>query len=82
AAQLILSALEKADVSDADAFRAALREADFESVRGDFEFAANQHPIQDIYVREVTQVDGTWTNRVVGPSLQDHSDVYGDDCQM
>jgi branched-chain amino acid transport system substrate-binding protein len=82
AAQLIVSAMGKADVSDADAFRAALREADFDSVRGDFEFAANQHPIQDVYVREVVEQDGVWTNVVVGPSLQDHQDVYGEDCNM
>ncbi|RBI84922.1 ABC transporter substrate-binding protein [Rhodosalinus halophilus] len=82
AAQLIVSAMGKADVSDADAFRAALREADFDSVRGDFEFAPNQHPIQDVYVREVVQQDGVWTNMIVGPSLQDHSDVYGEDCNM
>ena len=30
-------------------------EADFDSVRGDFEFAPNHHPIQDIYVREVVK---------------------------
>ena len=82
AAQLLLSAMEKADVSDADAFRAALREADFDSVRGEFRFAANQHPIQDVYVREVVEQDAVWTNVVVGPSLQDHQDVYGVDCGL
>ena len=82
AAQLLLSARERADVSDADAFRDALRAAEFESVRGEFRFAANQHPVQDIYVREVVEQDGLWTNVVVGPSLQDHQDVYGADCDL
>ena len=43
----------KASVSDADAFRDALMAgaADFKSTRGDFAFAPNHHPIQDIYVR-------------------------------
>ena len=82
AAQLLLSAMETADVSDADAYREALRAAEFESVRGEFRFAPNQHPIQDIYVREVVERDGVWTNVVVGPSLQDHSDVYGADCDL
>ena len=50
-ANLLLSAMAKADVTDADAFRAALLEADFASTRGDFEFAANHHPVQTIYVR-------------------------------
>src|SRR5690606_30583683 len=35
-ANLILSALSKASVKDKEAFRAALKEADFDSVRGDF----------------------------------------------
>src|SRR6056297_2866694 len=52
-ANLLLSALASADISDAEAFRAALKAADFDSVRGDFSFAANNHPVQDIYVREV-----------------------------
>ena len=52
-ANLILSAMAKADVKDQDAFRAALKSADFQSTRGAFEFGNNQHPIQDIYVREV-----------------------------
>ena len=47
-ANLLLSAIAKADVGDQDAFRAALKEADFESVRGDFAFGPNHHPIQDI----------------------------------
>ena len=52
-ANLMISAMDKADIGDLDAFRAALKEADFDSVRGDFAFASNNHPIQDIYVREV-----------------------------
>ena len=40
-ANLVISALEKADVKNAGAFRDALRAADFESTRGDFSFASN-----------------------------------------
>ncbi|PQO23573.1 ABC transporter substrate-binding protein [Rhodobacteraceae bacterium WD3A24] len=81
-ANLILSALEQADVDDADAFREALRAADFDSVRGDFAFAANHHPIQDIYIREVVQGDGELTNRIIGTAFEDHVDVYVDECRM
>ena len=52
-ANLILSALDQAPASDKDAFRAALKAAKFSSVRGDFKFGNNNHPIQDILVREV-----------------------------
>ncbi|MFV0474972.1 MAG: ABC transporter substrate-binding protein, partial [Pikeienuella sp.] len=82
AANLILSAAAKADVKDADAFREALRAADFDSVRGDFAFAANQHPIQDIYVREVVREGDVLTNRIVGVALEDRSSAYVEECEM
>lgn len=81
-ANLILSAMAKADVSDADAFRAALREADFASTRGDFAFGPNHHPIQDIYVREVVKDGDVITNRIVGVALEDRGDAYAEECQM
>jgi branched-chain amino acid transport system substrate-binding protein len=81
-ANLLLSAMEKADVSDAEAFRAALKEADFDSTRGDFAFAANNHPVQDIYVREVIKEGEVYTNKIIGTALEDHSNVYVDDCKM
>ena len=84
AARLIGSAIEAVggDLSDADAFRAALRAADFESVRGEFEFGPNHHPIQDIYVREVVREDGVLTNRIVGTAMEDHADAYAAECSM
>jgi branched-chain amino acid transport system substrate-binding protein len=81
-ANLLLSAMAKADVSDADAFRAALVEADFASTRGDFAFNTNHHPIQDIYVREVIEENGVITNRVIGVALEDRGDAFADQCQM
>ncbi|TQM94518.1 ABC transporter substrate-binding protein [Roseinatronobacter monicus] len=81
-ANLILSALSSADVADSDAFRDALRAADFDSVRGDFSFAANQHPVQTVYVREVVEVDGVLTNRIIGTAFEEHRDVHGENCPM
>jgi branched-chain amino acid transport system substrate-binding protein len=81
-ANLILSALAVADVDDHDAFRAALRAADFDSVRGDFAFANNQHPIQDVYIRQVAMVDGEITNRLLGLAIEDYVDVYAAQCPM
>lgn len=81
-ANLLISAAAKADVSDHDAFRAALKEADFASVRGDFAFGPNHHPIQDIYVREVVQEGDVFTNKLIGVGLSDHSDAYAADCKM
>ncbi len=81
-ANLLISALDKAEVSDTQAFREALRAADFTSVRGDFMFGPNHHPVQDIYVREVIMEEGVLTNRIVSLALEDHADAYAGECSM
>jgi branched-chain amino acid transport system substrate-binding protein len=81
-ANLLLSAMAKADVTDADGFRAALEAADFPSVRGKFSFGPNHHPIQDIYVREVIKEGDVYTNKIVGTALTDHGDAYSAECKM
>ncbi|MFT6677087.1 MAG: branched-chain amino acid transport system substrate-binding protein [Sulfitobacter sp.] len=81
-ANLILSAMAKADVKDQDAFRAALKQADFASVRGKFKFGNNQHPIQDIYVREVIKEGDIYTNKIISTGLSDHQDVYAAECKL
>jgi branched-chain amino acid transport system substrate-binding protein len=81
-ANLLLSAMAKADVKDADAFRAALKEADFASTRGDFKFGDNHHPIQDIYVREVIKEGDVYTNKTIATGLSDHADAYAGECSM
>ncbi len=82
AANLILSAAAKVSIKDKDAFRAALKEADFDSVRGKFKFGNNNHPIQDIYIREVIKEDGVLTNKIVATSFTDHQDAYASECKM
>ncbi|KIC25026.1 ABC transporter substrate-binding protein [Leisingera sp. ANG-M6] len=81
-ANLILSALDKAEVSDQDSFRAALKAAEFASVRGDFKFGDNHHPIQDIYVREVIKEGDVFTNKIIATGLSDHADAYAAECKM
>ncbi|MCU0838540.1 MAG: ABC transporter substrate-binding protein [Rhodospirillales bacterium] len=84
AAQLIGSAIKAVNghVGDTDAFRAALRRADFASVRGPFRFGPNQHPIQNIYVREVVRSGDLITNRLAGTVFTDHQDAYAAECRM
>lgn len=57
AANLIASALSKVkgDLSDKEAFRAALKEADFDSVRGSFKFESNQFPDAPFYRVDVVE---------------------------
>ena len=81
-ANLILAAAGKASVKDKDAFRAALKAADFKSVRGKFKFNTNNHPIQDIYVREVVKDGDALTNKIVATAFTDHQDAYAKDCKM
>ncbi len=81
-ANLIVSALAKASVKDKDAFRAALKEASFPTVRGKFKFNSNNHPIQDIYVREVVKEGDVITNKIIATAFTDHSDAYAKDCKM
>lgn len=81
-ANLILSALDKADVKDKDAFRAALKAADFKSVRGEFTFNTNQHPIQNIYVREVVKEGDVLTNKIIATAFEKHGDAYVEQCKM
>jgi branched-chain amino acid transport system substrate-binding protein len=84
-ARLLLSALDAVDwdVDDLDALREAVRAADFDSVRGDFSFARNQHPIQDWYILEVVEADdGGYTNTILEQVLDDHVDAYIDECTL
>ena len=81
-ANLLISALETAEVSDAGAFRDALRAAEFDSTRGAFEFGANHHPIQTIYAREVVKEGDIFTNKIIGIAFENHSDAYAPECNM
>jgi branched-chain amino acid transport system substrate-binding protein len=81
-ANLLVSAIDKAAVSDADAFRSALKSADFKSTRGDFKFGPNHHPIQTIFAREVIKEGDVFTNKIIGPALENHADAYAGDCKM
>jgi branched-chain amino acid transport system substrate-binding protein len=81
-ANLILSAAAKAGISDKDAFRAALKQADFDSVRGKFSFNTNQHPIQDLYMREVVKEGDVITNKIIATVFTDHGDAYAAQCSL
>lgn len=85
AIMLIASAVEAVggDMSDQDAFRAAIKAADFDSVRGDFAFGTNNMPVQNFYLREVVaDADGNWTTKVVATVYENHVDSYAAECSM
>lgn len=85
AAMLIDGAVRqvKGKVEDKEAFRKAMKDAKFESVRGNFKFNNNNYPIHDIHMRQVIEDDkGVIRNKLVGTVLKDHSDVFAKQCPM
>lgn len=73
----------KGNVADKKAFMAALKEADFPSVRGNFKFNHNQLGIQDFYVFEVIKDDkGRYTHKTVAKVMDDAQDAYHSQCPM
>ena len=84
AANLIGSALKATggDPSNMDAFRSALEKADFDSVRGNFRFGSNHHPVQDIYVREVVKDASGIHNKTLKKVFSDHADAYAGQCSL
>ena len=82
---LIKSAVEgvNGNLKDMDGMRAAMKKADFPSVRGKFRFGKNHFPIQNFYEREVVvDKDGRWAVENRGVVLKDHETPYVKDCKM
>ena len=85
AALLLDSAIAKVkgNVADKKAFQAALKAADFKSVRGNFKFNTNGFPIQDQYVFEVAKdAKGRVSLKTIGTPLKDHKDAYYTQCKL
>ena len=73
----------KGKIEDKDALRAALRAADFKSVRGDFKFNRNQFPIQNYYLQVVAKgPDGRIMHKTLGTVLANRGDAYVEQCNM
>ena len=84
-AKLIASALKATGgkvLEDKAVFREALKAAKFASVRVDFRFASNQHPIHDLYIREVVKNNGQMQNRILRKVATDHQDAYVQECGL
>jgi branched-chain amino acid transport system substrate-binding protein len=85
AIMLLDSALKvtKGDTSNRDALRAALKKADFKSIRGDFKFNSNHYPIQNFYLVKVAKrPDGKYQTEIVQKVFGDFADPYAADCPM
>ena len=84
AAMLIDSAVRavKGNVSDSKALSAALKKADFKSLRGAFKFNVNGYPIEDFYLTKVVKrADGKYQTSIVEKVLANDADPYAKDCK-
>ena len=85
AAILIDSALRatNGNLTDTGALRAALKKADFKSLRGAFTFNNNHYPIQDFYLTKVAKrSDGRYQTEIVKKVFTNYGDSYAKDCAM
>jgi branched-chain amino acid transport system substrate-binding protein len=85
AAVLIDSAVTavKGNLADKDALRAALKKADFKSLRGGFKFNNNHYPIQDFYLVKVAKrADGKYETEIAQKVFSNYGDSYAKDCPM
>jgi branched-chain amino acid transport system substrate-binding protein len=85
AALLIDSALKatKGSTADKAALRAAMKKADFQSLRGAFKFNHNNYPIQDFYLTKVVKrPDGKFQTEIVQKVFEGVPDAYAKDCPM
>jgi branched-chain amino acid transport system substrate-binding protein len=85
AALLIDSALRQTGgkTDNKDALRAALKKADFKSLRGDFKFNTNHYPIQNFYLVKVAKrADGKYQTEIAQKVFENYSDAHVKDCPM
>ena len=83
--KLINSAVKEVGgkIENKDAVRAALRKANFQSVRGSFKFNNNHYPIQDLYIMEVKKDEkGTLKAVLKDTAVKDWQDPYHQECPM
>lgn len=85
AAMLLDSAIAKVrgNVGDKPAFMAALKSAEFKSIRGAFKFNNNHFPVQDMPVLEVAKdAKGRVSMKTVAFPFRDHKDAYHQQCAL
>jgi branched-chain amino acid transport system substrate-binding protein len=73
----------KGSLKDRKAVIAAMRKADFQSIRGPFKFNVNHHPIQDFFLLQAVKggKDGAHME-IKRKVFDDYKDSYYQDCKM
>jgi len=74
----------KGNLKDTKALVMAMRKANYNSVRGKFQFNVNQHPIQDFYLLQAVKADNKdgAAMHIVQKAFEKHKDAYYQECKM
>ena len=73
----------KGNVADKKSVMAALKQAQFKSVRGNFKFNNNHFPVQDMHVFEVAKdAKGRVSLKTIATPLKNREDAYHTQCAL
>jgi branched-chain amino acid transport system substrate-binding protein len=72
----------KGNLKDTKALVAAMRKANFNSIRGPFKYNVNHHPIQNFYLLRAEKVGDGIEMRIKKTVFENHKDSYFQDCKM
>ena len=72
----------KGNLKDNKALVAAMRKANFDSLRGPFTYNVNHHPIQNFYLLRAEKVGNEIEMRIQKTIFEKHKDSYYQDCKM
>ena len=74
----------KGNLKDTQALVREMRKANYNSVRGKFQFNNNQHPIQDFYLLQAVKADNKdgVAMKILQKAFEKHQDAYHQDCKM
>jgi len=73
----------KGNVKDTRGMVTAMRKANFDSLRGPFQFNVNHHPIQNFYLLDTVKLpSGDIEMRIQKTVFEKHKDSYFQDCKM
>jgi len=84
AANLIASAVNSlnGNLSDKTKVEAALKKADFKSVRGSFKYGNNHFPIENFYLQTVVKDGNDYVLKTVATIVKNDQDTYHGKCPM
>jgi branched-chain amino acid transport system substrate-binding protein len=73
----------KGNLKDVKGMVAAMEKANFKSIRGEFQYNVNHHPIQDFYLLKAVKGDkGEVEMHIEKKVFEKHKDAYYQECKM